>query len=134
MALGILRLSPIPVRFPYPFWRLQNDGIWKLQGAESLAKRKGHSDAKKSELLKHDVSGGFTAEVRQALANDDELPRDIVQDTLDANFPETLHTDILDAVGLDLSVQPDHRRARSPEFRLIAATLSLYVPVLPALR
>ena len=62
LALGILRLSLIPVRFPYPFWRLQNDGIWKLQGAESLAKRKGHSDAKKSELLKHDVSGGFTAD------------------------------------------------------------------------
>ena len=30
----------------YPFWRLQNDGIWELRGAESVQVRKGNTDAK----------------------------------------------------------------------------------------
>jgi putative restriction endonuclease len=44
----------------YPFWRLQNDGVWKLSRAEALSTRRGNTDAKKSELLAHHVEGGFT--------------------------------------------------------------------------
>lgn len=40
----------------YPFWRLQNDGIWELTNIEHVETRKGHTDGKKSELLKYGVS------------------------------------------------------------------------------
>src|ERR1051325_9330171 len=41
----------------YPFWRLQNDGLWELQGAL------------KSELLKNNVRGGFKKEIYDTLHN-----------------------------------------------------------------
>jgi len=44
----------------YPFWRLQNDGIWQLANAEDVVSRKNNNDAKKSELIKCGVTGGFT--------------------------------------------------------------------------
>lgn len=37
----------------YPFWRLQNDGVWTVRADGELAVRKGNSDPKKSELLAH---------------------------------------------------------------------------------
>lgn len=102
----------------YPFWRLQNDGIWALDRTTGLTLREGHTDAKKSELLKYDVSGGFTPEVERALRKDPALLRDIAQDTLDANFPESLHDDILAAVGLDLRPAAHGRqRPRDAQFR-----------------
>jgi putative restriction endonuclease len=39
------------------------------------------------------------------------------QDLLNANFPETLHQDILDAVGIDFSADTGAVITRSPEFR-----------------
>jgi putative restriction endonuclease len=40
----------------YPFWRLQNDGIWELQNAENVAPRKSSTNAKRSEPLKYGVT------------------------------------------------------------------------------
>ena len=31
----------------YPFWRLQNDGIWELENTENVSLRAGNTDAKK---------------------------------------------------------------------------------------
>jgi putative restriction endonuclease len=47
----------------YPFWRLQNDGIWELSNIENVTARKGNTDAKKSELIKYNVHGGFIKEI-----------------------------------------------------------------------
>lgn len=47
----------------YPFWRLQNDGIWELENAETVEHRHGQTDANKSELLRHGVTGGLKAEI-----------------------------------------------------------------------
>jgi putative restriction endonuclease len=35
----------------YPFWRLQNDGVWVVHASGPLAPRQGSTDAKKSDLL-----------------------------------------------------------------------------------
>ena len=43
----------------YPFWRLQNDGIWELKNAENISLRTGSTDAKKNDLVKYNVLGGF---------------------------------------------------------------------------
>jgi len=101
----------------YPFWRLQNDDLWELDNAEGLATRRGNTDAKKSELLEHNVAGGFPPEVQQELSRNKRLAGEIVQDLLSANFPETIHQDILDAVGIDFSAGTRVLIARSPEFR-----------------
>jgi putative restriction endonuclease len=86
----------------YPFWRLQADGLWIVESDAPVEPRKGQTDAKKSELLKHKARGGFVGPVRAALDLDPSLAGDIAQRLLDAHFPDSVHGDILDAVGLSL--------------------------------
>ncbi len=47
----------------YPFWRLQNDGVWHVDAPKNLLPRKSNTDPKKTELLKHDVHAGFSESV-----------------------------------------------------------------------
>jgi putative restriction endonuclease len=101
----------------YPFWRLQNDGLWELTRTEKLTTRSASTDAKKSELLENDVHGGFPPEIHDKLARDKYLAREIVQDLLNGNFPESIHQDILDAVGIDFAIDTRIVVARSPDFR-----------------
>lgn len=101
----------------YPFWRLQNDGIWELANAQFVEERASNRDAKKSELLKYGVSGGFTAEVFDALVKDESLLRTAVYLVLESAFPETYHEDILSAVGLKDVFESVIRRKRNPNFR-----------------
>jgi putative restriction endonuclease len=101
----------------YPFWRLQNDGIWELEGAEKVLLRKSSTDARKSELFLYDVRGGFTEEIYNRLARDHKLLGEIARDLLDANFPASIHEDILQAVGLDLETEEHYQKKRDPHFR-----------------
>jgi putative restriction endonuclease len=93
----------------YPFWRLQNDGVWQVTSTGPLKRRQGNTDPPKSELLAHDARGGFTDEMKAALRSDPALPAVIATRLLDNHFPESLHPDILDAVGL--AVGPAWRKA-----------------------
>ncbi|WP_145078524.1 phosphorothioated DNA-binding restriction endonuclease [Aureliella helgolandensis] len=101
----------------YPFWRLQNDGIWELANAEQVEARAGNNDAKKSELLKYGVSGGFKRDVYEALASDRSLLRAAASLLLESTFPDSYHEDILSAVGLDDAFESTMRRKRDPKFR-----------------
>jgi putative restriction endonuclease len=101
----------------YPFWRLQNDGLWELVGAKDLESRKSNTDAKKSELLRHDVAGRFTAPIYEALSKDRSLLVAVARQILDQSFPESIHEDILAAVGLDVSLDVRQRPKRDPKFR-----------------
>jgi putative restriction endonuclease len=101
----------------YPFWRLQNDGIWELANSEHVEKRIGNNDAKKSELLKYGVSGGFKQDVYQALASDRNLLRTAASQLLESTFPDSYHEDILTAVGFDDAFESKIRRKRDPNFR-----------------
>jgi putative restriction endonuclease len=102
----------------YPFWRLQNDGIWELNRTEGLERRASNNDAKKSELLRHDVAGGFPPDLERTLRDVPALIGELAALLLEAHFPETLHQDIADAVGLDLGMQVVRRRKRDREFRV----------------
>lgn len=76
--------------------------------------RKGNTVAKKSELLKYAVRGGFTEELYEVLRSDSRLVAVIVGDILSEHFPESIHEDILSAVGLQLvSVK---RAYRDPKY------------------
>ncbi len=101
----------------YPFWRLRNDGIWVLKNAENVELRQSNTDAKKSELIKYNVSGGFTDKIFNKLRNDQGLINEIARSLLEKSFPESIHEDILQVVGLDVSVANYTKSMRDPEFR-----------------
>ena len=99
----------------YPFWRLQNDGIWELKNADNVETRKGNTDPKKSELIKHNVIGGFQKSIFKLLKANPELISLISKNILDDHFPDSMHEDILQSVGLDLDVEVGVNR--DPNFR-----------------
>jgi hypothetical protein len=62
------------------------------------------------------ATGGFSDEVKTALRAAPALAGKIANMLLQRHFPKTLHADILQAVGLDLTPQATDRR-RDPTFR-----------------
>jgi putative restriction endonuclease len=101
----------------YPFWRLQNDGIWLVRDADRMQTRKGNTDVPRGELLRHETSGCFTPGIRAALQADPGLVEEIAGLILEGNFATSLHEDILAAVGLSLGTRWSHRSKRDPAFR-----------------
>lgn len=108
----------------YPFWRLKNDGsedskIWTLSHDEVLERRASNNDPKKSELKRYNVQAGFSDWVWTAFQENPQLRRSVAQMLLDDFFAETLHQDIIEAIGLE--PQPvfytSRRRSRDPSFR-----------------
>jgi putative restriction endonuclease len=82
-----------------------------------LTPRQGNTDAKKSELLAKDAAGGFAPEVQAALASSPNLASEIAARLLESHFPESIHPDILNAVGLTLGVDQAAAKKRDPQFR-----------------
>lgn len=102
----------------YPFWRLQNDGVWVVDHADQLERRTGQTDIPKRELLDRDVHAHFTAGIAEHLARDPGLITDVAFRLLEGHFPASIHQNILDAVGLDLCLNETvTRRRRDPAFR-----------------
>src|SRR5262249_31669084 len=101
----------------YPFWRLQNDGVWQVQAQGELKPRQSNTDPPKSVLLAQDARGGFSDDVKAALQADPALVTQLAAGLLEHHFPESLHPDILSAVGLVLGAEAAKRRRRDPQFR-----------------
>jgi putative restriction endonuclease len=105
-----------------PFVRLANDGIWQLE-AKGFTSSISIQDLNiKDKWLKtHDTMGGFNDDVFQLLKADKNLIREIAEMLLDMHFPESLHEDILSAVGLDISYSNTYTLTkvskRDPAFR-----------------
>ncbi len=100
----------------YPFWRLRNDGVWLLDNAGHCAIRASNTDAKISELREHNVLGCFRPDIIQAFKADSLLLSDVVQAVLEAHFPDTLHSEILERCGIDLQYNKTTTK-RDPAFR-----------------
>ena len=103
----------------YPFIRLTNDGLWNISGLEILNTRK---DWTERELIENQTSGGFTEPVYQLFQSNPPLVEEVASYILKQNFPDTIHQDILDQVGLDLEVSEYEadkakKQTRSPDFR-----------------
>ena len=110
-------------RTQYPFWRLQNDSVWKVTNAHKIIPNSG-GDARKKDLLDHNVSGGFHKPIVEQFQNDSKLVYKIIQSLLDAHFPSSFHEDILQAVDIESPSQIatsgrryPRRRRRNPNFR-----------------
>lgn len=100
----------------FPFWRLQNDGIWKIPGAESIDVSK-RGDVRRGDLFRYKVAGGFTEDVTRQLQDDSSMVLDVVQIMLEGHFPDSIHEDILQATGIDLTFKSSGRQKRDPNFR-----------------
>lgn len=108
---GPLRKSQYPEQ---PFVRLTSDHIWQLSiPSESIDR----NNIKDKWLKNNQVAGGFSDEVYRLLKNDPNLIIKIAQMVLDTHFPESIHDEILNAVGLDLSYTYKKVKKRAPEFR-----------------
>jgi putative restriction endonuclease len=102
----------------YPFWRMQKDGIWEVKSPEQVEWQLTSSgDAKKTQLLKHNAHGGFPEKIYNLLKKDLSLFSHVVQKLLEDNFPPSIHEDILQAVGIDLSTGITTIKRRDPDFR-----------------
>ncbi len=92
-----------------PFVRLTKDTIWELN------KEVIDQNIRDSWLRKNQVIGRFNEETYSLLKNNNELIKEIAEILLEQYFPDTLHDDILMAVGLDFS--SNYNKTRDPKFR-----------------
>lgn len=103
-----------PIRRSYhpeePFVRLTTDGIWSLSSSREMVQI---SDRW---LNANKISAGFNDEAYSLLLKDKNLVREIAEIVLVSHFPETIHEDILTAVGLNIEYGSNNR-VRDPKFR-----------------
>ncbi|MCG7534116.1 phosphorothioated DNA-binding restriction endonuclease [Pseudoalteromonas sp. OOF1S-7] len=99
----------------YPFWRLINDGFWRLDNAEECLPRKSNTDPPKSELIKYGVTGGFNNAAYQLLKNDTQLAMELLQTILSESFPESIIPEITAQLGLEFTFRQVQKR--DPNFR-----------------
>jgi putative restriction endonuclease len=78
--------------------------------------RKSSANPPKSELIIHEATGEFSAPVKAAIEADPSLIAKIATKLLEGHFPDSLHQDILNTVGLTLETSGTQRK-RDPKFR-----------------
>ena len=100
----------------YPFWRLQNDGIWEIPDADRIGQT-ASGDALRSDLVRYNVSGGFREDISRQLQNDSTLSFEIIHSLLDAHFPSSIHEDILQAVGIEFPLSIFNQQRSNISFR-----------------
>jgi putative restriction endonuclease len=102
----------------YPFYHLASDGIWEFLSTGSYNIVGSPSDRF---LLNNNISGGFSEDVYAALIDNPSLLRTIASNILNEHFPHSMHSEILQVVGLDLDTIEVNKggtsRFRDSEFR-----------------
>jgi putative restriction endonuclease len=100
----------------YPFWHLQNDGLWEVEQGGSLIRRKGSTDPLRTELIAKNVRGGLPEDVFRLLQRDHALLEEIVNAIADSHFPESMRDDLLRELSLTDLLQMD-KCGRDSAFR-----------------
>ncbi len=91
---------PRKARHPeFPFGRLPADELWEVPESETLS-RTASGDLLVGELRERGVRGGFPAALQDLLTDHPEIAREAAQRLLDGHFPDSLHGEIRDAVGI----------------------------------
>ena len=103
----------------YPFWALQQDDLWILNSETSITLRKGSSNPSKMELLKKNALGALNPAIIDCFNKDPKQIQIIAKQLLLAHFPDSLHRDITNAIGLDITdnTKTGTRLKRDPKFR-----------------
>lgn len=117
-----------------PFWHLQSDSFWQINGPAALLNRPVRQTASITELRDANVTAGFKPDFSSFLKLHPDIILTLARRLVEAHFPETLQADVLAAVGLDNLSPPGleetaaeyvaTRKARDPAFR--AKVLTAY--------
>ena len=99
----------------YPFWRLQNDGIWEVTSDIPLRSRVSNTDVQVTELRQKNARGRLPQSALDELRASPRLLKEVARSILDSHFPYSLHEDIAAALGL--AFKADVRPRRDPRFR-----------------
>ena len=103
------------VHTEHPFWRLRNDGLWEVEGADQVTTTS-KGDAHRRSLREHNNHAGFPETVHAALSADENLAKQIAHALVDAHFPASLHAEILQAAGIEPAYVTTRRMPRDPRF------------------
>lgn len=98
-----------------PFWHLHSDGFWELQNMAIPPRGVGSTSAKKKLLIDNNALGGLSQEYYESL-KDPRTASEAITELLDRAFPESIHEDILEAVGIELTALAKPG-PRDPAFR-----------------
>jgi putative restriction endonuclease len=103
----------------YPFWRLQNDmacELWEIPRA-SECHPNDSNDVSANELIRLHIKGGFTNDLYEQLKTNPEQASQLAQKILDDYFPQSLHGDIKECIGLSTEWYTQAvKRKRDPRF------------------
>ena len=101
----------------YPFWHLATDGIWEVQGPAVEARRPADTP---SITAARAMSGGLPVDLWNTLQENPQLVDGVARRLLDGHFPQSLHEDILERVGLEITaIAPRRDQRRDPNFRVL---------------
>jgi putative restriction endonuclease len=105
-----------------PFWRLQNDGIWKVEDASGARVAETVAPPTASTLVDCTARGNFAPDIAATLQEQPRYIPRLARELITAHFPQSLHADICAAVGLELDDVPDdlgaeQRLVREADFR-----------------
>ncbi len=98
-----------------PFWHLHTDGFWELENVELPTEKIGSVSVKRRILREADAHGGLSPEFYNAIQNP-HVVAEAIRVLLEKNFPDSIHEDLLRAVGIDLGYLV-FKRNRDPRFR-----------------
>ncbi len=79
-----------------PFWRMQKDHIWEVTQAHRVPEQSNGS-VSPSSLRQLNVLGGFPSSVYNTFRRDPKLALALAQQLVDAHFPETMRSAVLEA-------------------------------------
>jgi putative restriction endonuclease len=85
----------------FPFWYLRSEGFWEIEPATGWIMRKGASSPSKADLIGRDAIGRFVPAVQELLLNDPALAEEVASVVLNNHFPDSIHEDVLEAIGLE---------------------------------
>jgi putative restriction endonuclease len=89
---------PNPTTPAYPFHHLVSDGVWEVHTDRGL----GSPGSRVRELRATGAAGRLAPGLRTALRRDPSLLGRMARVLLETNFPTSLHTELCEAVGLEL--------------------------------
>ena len=109
----------------FPFWRLRNDGVWRLDRPEHVTTTNS-GDAHRSSLLGSDIHGGLLEDDYATFRANPEVARQVADMLIDAHFPASYREDILRATGFAGSSRdavrarpaPREVRDEAPEYQI----------------
>jgi putative restriction endonuclease len=111
----------------YPFHHLVSDGVWEVR----TDRGPGSPGTVLRDLRESGATGRLTPELRTALRREPELLHRIARSLLELHFPPSLHSELCEAVGLDLEPAATERlsaarRQRQRNRRMRELVLTAY--------